>query len=145
MRIGNEAHLTTFTPFGFPEPVNKIRAIGHGESYGALFLKKLWNQSMNMEQTAKLGIFIIKFIQDMKLDNSVGFDNEFPPQVFYIPDVTEPSPFEPREKYEEAFRLAYETHPIRELDEYDVNHFINEVGAKIAEFEELFRRGQFKL
>lgn len=151
MRIGSPiAQLTVFTPHGFPEPVNERRAIGHGEPYGALFLKKMWNKNMTMENAAKLGIFIIKFIQDMKLDNSVGFNNEFLPQVFYIPDVKIPEGFHPdnytlQEEYNKAFVKLLEKYPIKELPNEDVQHFINEISSKISDFEDLFKTGKFMI
>jgi 20S proteasome alpha/beta subunit len=41
-RIGStSAQLTTFTGDGYPEPVNQVRAIGHREPYGSIFLKKM--------------------------------------------------------------------------------------------------------
>lgn len=150
-RIGSEkAELTTFNPYGFPEPVNTIRAIGHGEPYGELFLKKMWGPSMNMEQTAKLCLFIIKFIQDMKLDNSVGFDEEYLPQVFYVPDVKVPAGFGPANyktdaEYAEAVGKLLAEHPIRELNSDEVKFFINEISSKIFDFENLFKTGEFKI
>jgi 20S proteasome alpha/beta subunit len=148
--ISGEAQLTTFNPYGFPEPVNKIRAIGHGEPYGALFLKKMWNQSMTMEQTAKIGLFIIKFIQEMKLDNSVGYDDEFLPQVFYIPDIQIPEDFHKRqwqsqEESDNAYLELYKSYPIKELEKEEIQYFINQISSKIADFEDIFKRGEFKL
>jgi len=151
MRIGSpNAQLTVFTPHGFPEPVNERRAIGHGEPYGAVFLKKLWNKYMTMEQVAKLGLFIIKFIQDMKLDNSVGFDQEFLPQVFYIPDMKIPNGFShtsqtSQDELDKALLELYEKYPIKELPNDDVQHFLNEVSSKISDFESLFKTGQFRI
>ncbi len=150
-RIGSEkAQLTTFNPFGFPEPINEKRAIGHGEPYGALFLKKMWNKNMSMEQTAKLGLFIIKFIQEMKLDNSVGFNDEFLPQILYIPDVNFPENFNPKdyktqEKSDEAVIKLYKKHPIRELSNDKVKHLMNQISSKISDFEDLFKTGEFKI
>lgn len=155
-RIGSEiAQLTTFTGYGFPEPVNGIRAIGHGEPYASLFHKKMWKKDMTMEQTAKLGLFIIKFIEDMKLDKSVGFDKEFLPQVVFIPDIEFPEDFpvrvpldlpeEEMVRLQEGYAELTKAFPIRELPHDEVNHFINEVGAKVSDFENLFKRGQFKI
>lgn len=145
-----KAQLTTFNPYGFPEPVNNYRAIGHGEPYGAIFLKKMWNSSMTMEQTAKLGIFIIKFIQDMKLDNSVGYTQDYLPQVIFIPDIKVPNDFGPAsfespELYQEEVDKLFKKYPLRELDESEINLMVNEVSSKIASFERLFISGQFKI
>jgi len=154
-RIGSHvSQLTTFTGYGFPEPVNQIRAIGHGEPYGALFLKKMWKKNMTMEQTAKLGLFIIKFIEDMGLDKSVGFNNEFLPQIVYIPDMELPEDFPPydpsypkdvMEELQERYSVLTAKYPIKEITAEEVKHFINEVSSKISDFEDLFRKGQFKI
>ncbi|MFA5855773.1 MAG: hypothetical protein WC867_00305 [Candidatus Pacearchaeota archaeon] len=137
------ATLTTFNPYGFPEPVNTYRAIGHGEPYGSLFLKKMWNKNMTMEETAKLGIFIIKFIQSMKLDSSVGFNEEFLPQVCYIPDVIVPENFNHQDQ--KAIEKLLEKYKIKELDNEEVDHLLNQVSSKISDFESLFKSGQFKI
>lgn len=155
-RIGNPAaQITTFTGYGFPEPVNDYAVIGHGEPYGALFLKKLWKRDMTMMQTAKLGIFIIKFIQDMNLDNSVGFNEEFLPQVVLIPDVNLPSdfpiksPFDIDEKevskLEQEFIKYENMYPIRELSNDEVKDIINQVSSKISDFNHYLTSGQFKI
>jgi 20S proteasome alpha/beta subunit len=137
---GLKANLTAFNPYGFPEPVDGIRAIGHGEPYGAIFLKKMWNKNMTMEQTAKLGLFILKFIQDMKLDNSVGFDNEYLPQVYYIPDTI--LPMNPTQMLIEQ---AQEKYKIRELSDEEVTMLLNEVSSKVSQFDSLFKEGEFKI
>lgn len=155
-RVGSHiAQLTAFTPIGFPEPVNHNRAIGHGEPYGSLFLKKMWNKNMAMEQTAKLGVFIIKFIDDMHLDESVGFNDEYLPQVVYIPDMKLPDNFpecpppELSDKKMEELQREYleltKKYPIKELSHEDVKYFVNEISSKISDFEDLFKSGQFRL
>jgi hypothetical protein len=109
---------------------------------------------MTMEQAAKLGLFIIKFIDDMRLDFSVGFDSECLPQVVYIPDVidipeeiinyTPKSVDEWLDKQEEA--LPYlDKHPIKELSHDETNQLLNEVASKISSFNSLFTQGHFKL
>ena len=147
-RIGSgEAQLTTYNPYGFPEPVNKYRAIGHGEPYGSLFLKKLWNPKMTMEEVAKLGVFIIKFIDYMHLDNSVGFSEEYPPQVVYIPHVPmlEVNENLSKEERQKAIESQFEKYKIRELSVDETKHFMNEVSSKVADFENFFKRGQFRI
>jgi 20S proteasome alpha/beta subunit len=145
-----KAQITTYNPYGFPEPVNNYRAIGHGEPYGAIFLKKMWNVNMSMEQTAKLGLFIIKFIQDMKLDNSVGFTQDYLPQVVYIPDVKVPADFGPAkftsdEIYQEEVDKLFNQYPLRELSIEEVNSMVNEISSKISDFENYFKKGDLKI
>lgn len=142
---GKTGVLTVFTPYGFPEPVMKARAIGHGEPYGALFLKKMWREkTMTMEATAKLGVFIIKLIQEMKLDNSVGFNDEYLPQVFYVPDVIYPNNINAYTR-EETQEFVQKNYPIKDLKEEEIKHIINEIGSKISDFEDFFKQGKFKL
>jgi 20S proteasome alpha/beta subunit len=72
-------------PFGFAEGVRRYKAIGHGEPYGSFFLKQWWRADMKMLDIAELGLFIIKYIEDFELDNTVGIGDGFP-QVWLIPD-----------------------------------------------------------
>lgn len=153
-RIGSQtAQLTTFTGYGFPEPVDGIRAIGHGEPYGSIFIKKMWKHHMTMEQVAKLGLFIIKFIDDMELDSSVGFSKDCQPQIVYIPDVKIPQEVltkipttydEWMDRQEEC--LPYlQQYPIIEVSNEDTTHLMNEIASKISDFNSLFIQGHFKI
>lgn len=139
-RIGaDNAELTTFSPYGFPEPVNEIKVIGHGEPYGALFVKKMWQPGMTMEQTAKIGLFVIKLLRDMDLDNSVGFNEKFLPQVVYVPDIQIPPKFDIQNQ-DEVQKLL-EKYPIKEVSEEKVKNFINEISSKISDLENFFQEG----
>jgi 20S proteasome alpha/beta subunit len=76
-------------PFGFAEGVRNYKVIGHGEPYGSFFLKRWWHKDMKMLEVAEIGFFIIKYIQEFELDNTVGIGNDFP-QIWLIPN--EPTP-----------------------------------------------------
>lgn len=76
-------------PFGFAEGVRKCKAIGHGEPYGSFFLKHWWKPSMTMLDVAELGYFIIEYIQEFGLDNTVGIGDDFP-QIWLIPHKQAP-------------------------------------------------------
>jgi 20S proteasome alpha/beta subunit len=89
MTTSRGAILQYILPQGLAEPVRRYRAIGHGEQYGSVFLKKLWRQEMSMEQVAELGYFIIRYIEKFELDSSVGVGSE-KPQVWFIPDTGQP-------------------------------------------------------
>jgi 20S proteasome alpha/beta subunit len=78
------ATLRYIYPFGFAEGVRNYKAIGHGEPYGSFFLKRWWREDMTMLEVAELGFFIIKYIEDFQLDNTVGVGNGYP-QVWLIP------------------------------------------------------------
>ncbi len=79
-----EAVLKYIYPIGFAESVRKYKVIGHGEPYGSFFLKQWWRPEMTMLEVAELGFFIIKFIQECELDNTVGIGEGYP-QVWLIP------------------------------------------------------------
>jgi hypothetical protein len=147
IRVTSIPELVNFTGLGLPEPVNTKKIIGHGEPYGALFIKKMWNPIMTMEQTAKLALFVIKLIQDTQIDASVGYRTDFLPQVYYLPNVIINIP--PETTPEERRRIVNESHattyPIRELPDEDVNRFISEIGSKVSDFDRLFTDGQFRL
>jgi len=76
-------------PEGFAEGVRRYKVIGHGEPYGALFLKQWWHRDMTMLEVAELGYFIIKYIENIGLDNTVGIGQEYP-QIWMIPNIPNP-------------------------------------------------------
>lgn len=142
-RIGGpRADLDQFIGFGYPLPVNGIRAIGHGEPYGAIFHKRLWGKHMTMEQTAKLGLFIIKYIEEMKLDASVGYHTEHLPQVVYIPHIIEPQGFTGSK---EQIKELNEKYPIKELSPEIVKKFMDEMDSNLSIVDNWFKQGKFKL
>lgn len=71
-------------PFGFAEGVRGYKVIGHGEPYGSFFLKHWWKPEMKMLEVVELGFFIIRYIQEFKLDDTVGIGESYP-QVWLIP------------------------------------------------------------
>lgn len=133
--------LIRMTGIGLPEPVVEYKVVGHGEPYGSVILKNLWDKKITMEQFAKLSCFVITYIQKTRLDNSVGFDLELNevPQVWYIPRVL----FDPDEKYtQEQVDGFWEENPIKELSKDDVkklmigfDNSINEITNSIKKFK----------
>jgi 20S proteasome alpha/beta subunit len=93
MQTSGAAILQYILPQGLAEPVRRYKVIGHGEPYGSIFLKKLWNKDMTMEQVGELGYFIIKYVERFELDNSVGVGSE-KPQVWFIPDDPKQQPIQ---------------------------------------------------
>jgi 20S proteasome alpha/beta subunit len=79
-----KAELKYVYPIGFAEGVRRYKAIGRGEPYGSFFLKRWWHKDMTMLEVAELGFFIIKYIQELELDNTVGIGDGYP-QVWLIP------------------------------------------------------------
>jgi 20S proteasome alpha/beta subunit len=70
---------------GLPHEVMDYCAVGSGKTYAKVFLEKSWDKDMLMEQVADLAYFIIKYIEDFKLNSGVGVgDHE--PQIWFIPN-----------------------------------------------------------
>jgi len=80
-----ESTLTYIDTYGLPNAVETYQTIGMGARYSKPFLKEAWNVDLTMEQVAEIGYFIIRYIEKLGLDLSVGLDNENP-QVWYIPN-----------------------------------------------------------
>jgi 20S proteasome alpha/beta subunit len=85
--LGEKSILYYFHDDGLYQHIdNDYKAIG-AEPYGEIYLKQLWNQEMNMDQTAELGYFIVRYIEKFRLDLTVGTGGDRPhPQVRFIPD-----------------------------------------------------------
>lgn len=91
------AILRYIFPFGFAEGVRRYKVIGHGEPYGSFFLKRWWRGNMRMLEVAELGLFIIRYIQEFELDNSVGIGDGHP-QVWLIPNTPIPQGTTPEQQ-----------------------------------------------
>lgn len=141
-RIHPQSRLTVFYGDGSSEIVNDIRAIGNGEPYGTVFHKKMWKKNMTMQQTAKLGLFIIQCIQDMHLIENVGYKRKrnFWPQIVYISNVKLPKDFPrypPRpipEDLQKRYNKLTGEYPIQELTEDEVKRLVEENESKVKEF-----------
>jgi len=145
-RIRPQSRLTVFYGDGSSEIVNDIRAIGNGESYGTLFHKKMWTKSMTMKQTAKLGLFIIRCIQKMHLNENVGYRRRQKcwPQVVYIPNVVFPKGFpksppinlpkEELDKLQKKYNELLVKYPIEELPEEKIKIIIEKNEPKVKKF-----------
>lgn len=83
---GKKAELWHIYPNGYKELEKGAKVIGQGEDYGELFLKTCWNEKLTTGETANLGMFVIKLIDHLRLDTSVGGR----PQTFCIPDYPNP-------------------------------------------------------
>lgn len=77
----DDAELCHITPAGIAEKISQNIGIGHGEPYGSMFLKTMWDMDMTMRETAELGSLIIKTITEEGLDTSV----DDIPQIGFIP------------------------------------------------------------
>jgi len=79
------ATLTYLNSFGLLNPEAKYRLIGSGSRYAKTFLERIWNRDMTMAKVAEIGYFVIKYIEELKLDHTVGLDTRGP-QIWFIPD-----------------------------------------------------------
>lgn len=121
IRTGYVPELIHLTGRGLPEPITDFAAVGHGEPYGSVLVKTLWNElyPMGMADFAKLGCFAIRYVQDLNLDNSVGVNIKKGevPQVWYIPIIPERKV--DTTKTDELDSL-FEKYAIKELSDSDV-------------------------
>jgi len=74
-------------------PVPVPEAVLIGQSQLGEWLRKSWNPNMTMQQTAKLGILTIKYIEKEEISKEIGVGN-YSPQVWYI---AEGNNIQPRE------------------------------------------------
>jgi 20S proteasome alpha/beta subunit len=78
-------HATLYHMYrtGFSTEVKRFDVIGHGQPHALPFLKTLYHPSITMDEMIKLCVFILKLIDEEKIDLSVGGK----PQIFKIPDI----------------------------------------------------------
>jgi 20S proteasome alpha/beta subunit len=77
-RVDITSILHYIYPNGTLEPVRNYKAIGAGSPYGSIYLKKIWNKDMTMEEVAELGYFIIRYVERFGLDLTVGAGDNVP-------------------------------------------------------------------
>ena len=84
-----KAQLFHFNDTGAPREINDYYVIGKGEPLGRFFLKIMLKKDMTMKQVAILGTFIIRCIEKLALDDSVGIGEHFP-TIWWVPNLIEP-------------------------------------------------------
>jgi hypothetical protein len=94
-----------------------------GQNSLAEVFRKSWDESMTMAQTAKLGIFAIKYIEQEGISSGIGIGS-LQPQVFYLPnDISQ--------------------YTIKELSDVEVGELVsdadNQVEKMKTELHSLFR------
>ncbi len=140
----NNVKLFALDKEGSAVPIDGIKALGHAEPYGAMFLKILWNKSYSMRQTAELVKFVIDTVYSLGLDVTV--DHRL--QYFCIPYEGEPDfmPFEDMEVINEnvkkmmvVFNTAMsdirEMQHIESLKAIDTMH--NKKRGRIKEYDDV--------
>jgi len=113
-------------PIGFAEGVRKYKAIGHGEPYGSFFLKKWWKPTMTMKDAIELGFFIIKYIQEFQLDNTVGVGDGYP-QAWVMPN--NPPPDISKEQIQ-----SFLPHP---MSDQQLKPIADKVSSRIAQIKQM--------
>jgi hypothetical protein len=67
------------------------KAIGTGGRYAYVFIKPFYNDSIQMEEFARIGYFTIKYLDKFELDPDVGLDKNNPqhafPQILFLPNI----------------------------------------------------------
>lgn len=134
IRMGLEPELIHLTGRGYPEPITDYWAVGHGEPYGSVLLKTLWNKHkpLKMSDFAKIGCTAIRYVQDLELDNSVGVDIKKGgvPQVWYIPIIPQRE-FDAIETDEDNEKL-FKKYAIRELTDVEVKTLMKNTDGNIS-------------
>jgi 20S proteasome alpha/beta subunit len=70
---------------GLSDDIHEYKVIGSGGIPATTFLKNLDPNNMTMNQFAKWGFFIIKYIEEKGIDNQVGV-GQHKPQIYFIPN-----------------------------------------------------------
>ncbi len=127
IRTTTDALLKYVHPIGFAEGVRRYKVIGHGEPYGSSFLKQWWRSDMTMLDVAELGSFIIKYIQECELDNTVGVGNGYP-QVWTIPKLAYPANATPEQT------MALNPRPISDVQ---LKTIADKVSKRLIQFRQI--------
>lgn len=81
---GGVSSLYQINAYGFESEVDSYTAIGSGSVYVDMFFQKLWKER-TYAKTIPLACFVIKFVENMQLDNFVGVQEGEIPQVVVVP------------------------------------------------------------
>jgi 20S proteasome alpha/beta subunit len=75
---------------GTSSKVNDYKVIGTGAQYAYLFLKPSYYKNSVMEDMAVIATFIIRLIDEYKIDDSIGADEKGKVQVWNFPNGSDP-------------------------------------------------------
>lgn len=143
LRSDLEPELIHLTGSGLPEPVINYHSIGHGQPYGSFLLKTLWERynPLDMNQFAKIGCLTIKYLQDLELDNSVGFDKNKTPQVYFIPAIPQ-NAFEGIDNDSDAKKI-FSRYKIKELSGKEIKSLMRNSTKNILNIESTIKNLTF--
>lgn len=106
--VGVKSDLNIVKSNGNCEFVNEWQVIGNGGIIARKYIQEKWSTNMNMLQFAELGYSIIKYIENEKLDNSVGV-GAGRPSIRYLPDDNYSDTSSNEEEYHQ-FDIAYDSY-----------------------------------
>jgi 20S proteasome alpha/beta subunit len=75
---------------GTSSKVNDYKVIGTGSQYAYLFIKPSYSKKAVMEDMAVIAAFIIRLIDEYKIDDSIGADEEGKIQIWMFPNGSDP-------------------------------------------------------
>ena len=75
---------------GTSSKVNDYKVIGTGAQYAYLFIKPSYCKSSVMEDMAVIATFIIRLIDEYKIDDSIGADEKGKVQIWKFPNESDP-------------------------------------------------------
>jgi hypothetical protein len=69
--------LTHIYADGIPDEINEYKAIGGSHQYSYMFLRPMYHNDMFMKDFARLGYFIIRYLNKYEMDEHVGGQPHF--------------------------------------------------------------------
>jgi 20S proteasome alpha/beta subunit len=75
---------------GTSSKVNDYKVIGTGAQYAYLFIKPTYSRNAITEDMAVIATFIIRLIDEYKIDDSIGADEEGRVQIWKFPNESDP-------------------------------------------------------
>lgn len=104
----------------YPQPIEQGRIVPIGDTYtgGDVFLKQLSNGNFSIRDVARIGAFIIKYVEQEKLSDTIGVGN-LEPQVWFI----EEGEHEPKQILDEELKSLLDG-----VDE-EVTNVIEKIGS----------------
>jgi 20S proteasome alpha/beta subunit len=75
---------------GTSSKINDYKVIGTGAQYAYLFIKPSYSRTAVMDDMAVISTFIIRLIDEYKIDDSIGADEQGKVQIWKFPNESEP-------------------------------------------------------
>jgi 20S proteasome alpha/beta subunit len=75
---------------GTSSKINDYKVIGTGAQYAYLFIKPSYSKRAFMDDMALIATFIIRLIDEQKIDDSIGADEQGKVQIWEFPNKSDP-------------------------------------------------------